>query len=42
MGNVSHASVHGIGMVNLKFTLGKIVQLKNVHHDPSMHKNPSI
>jgi hypothetical protein len=39
MGNGSHASVHGIGMVDLKFTPGKIMQLKNVQHVPSMHKN---
>jgi hypothetical protein len=26
----SHASVHGVGMVDLTLTLGKIVQLKNV------------
>jgi hypothetical protein len=26
-------------MVDLKFTSGKIVQLKNVHHVPSMNKN---
>jgi hypothetical protein len=30
MGNVSHASVHGVGTVDLKLTSGKIVQLKNV------------
>jgi hypothetical protein len=30
MGNVSHASVHGVGTVDLKLTLRKIVQLKNV------------
>jgi hypothetical protein len=29
----------GIDMVDLKFTSGKIVQLKNVQHVPSMHKN---
>ena len=34
MGNGSHASVHGVGMVDLKFTLGKIVQ-----HVPSINKN---
>jgi hypothetical protein len=27
MENGSHASVHGVGMVDLKLTLGKIVQL---------------
>jgi hypothetical protein len=37
MGNGSHASVHG--MVDLKLTLGKIVQLKNMHHVPSINKN---
>ena len=30
MGNGSHASVRGVGMIDLKFTSGKIVQLKNV------------
>lgn len=30
MGNGSRASVQGVGTVNLKFTLGKTVQLKNV------------
>jgi hypothetical protein len=39
MGNGSHASVHGTGTVDLKFTSGKIVQLKNVQHVPSIHKN---
>src|SRR5438128_4301818 len=39
MGNGSHASVHGVGTVDLKFTLGKIVRLKNVHHVPSINKN---
>ena len=39
MGNGSHASVHGVGTVDLKFTLGKIVQLKNVQHVPSIRKN---
>jgi hypothetical protein len=38
MGNGSNGSVHGIGMVDHNFTLGKIVQLKNVWHVPSMHK----
>ena len=32
MGNGSYASVRGVGMIDLKFTLGKIVQLKNVQH----------
>jgi hypothetical protein len=39
MGNESHASIHGIGMVDLKFTSRKIMQLKNVQHVPSIHKN---
>jgi hypothetical protein len=39
MGNESHASVHATGTVDLKFTSGKIVQLKNVQHVPSIHKN---
>jgi hypothetical protein len=39
MGNGSHASVRGVGMVDLKFTSGKIVQLRNVQHAPSMNKN---
>jgi hypothetical protein len=39
MGNGSHASVRGVGTVDLKFTSGKIVQLRNVQHVPSMNKN---
>ena len=39
MGNGSHASVRGIGTVDLKFTSGKIVQLRNVQHVPIMNKN---
>ena len=39
MGNGSHASVRGVGTVDLKFTSGKIVQLKNVQHVPSINKN---
>jgi hypothetical protein len=39
MENGSHASVHGVGMVDLKSTLRKIVQLKNVQHVPSINKN---
>jgi hypothetical protein len=34
MRNVSHASVHGVGTVDLKLTSGKIVQ-----HVPSINKN---
>ena len=39
MGNCSHAFVHGIGTVDLKFTSKKIVQLKNVQHVPAIKKN---
>jgi hypothetical protein len=39
MGNGSRASVQGVGTVNLKFTSGKTVQLKNVQHVPSINKN---
>jgi 5,10-methenyltetrahydromethanopterin hydrogenase len=39
MGNGSHASVRGVGMVDLKLTSGKIVYLKNVQHVPSINKN---
>nr|AAP44650.1 putative polyprotein [Oryza sativa Japonica Group] len=39
MGNGSHASVRGVGMVDMKFTSGKIVQLKNVQHVPSIDRN---
>jgi hypothetical protein len=39
MGNGSHASIHGVGTVDLKLTLGKIVQLKNVQHVPSINRN---
>ena len=39
MGNGSHAPVHGVGMVDLKFTSGKIVQLRNMQHVPSIKKN---
>ena len=39
MGNWSHATVRGVGTVDLKFTSGKIVRLKNVHHVPSINKN---
>jgi len=34
MGNGSHATVLGVGSVDLKFTSGKIVRLKNVQHAP--------
>jgi hypothetical protein len=39
MGNGAHASVRGVGTVDLKLTSGKTVQLKNVHHVPSIRKN---
>ena len=39
MGNGSHAFVHGVGTVDLKFTSGKIVRLKNMHYVPSVNKN---
>jgi hypothetical protein len=39
MGNGSHASVHGVSTVDLKLTSGKIVQLKNIQHIPSINKN---
>jgi hypothetical protein len=39
MENGSHASVCGVGTVDLKLTSGKIVQLKNVQHVPSINKN---
>ena len=36
MGNGACAVVHGVGMVDLKLTSGKTVQLKNVQHVPSI------
>jgi hypothetical protein len=39
MGNGSHASVYGVGTIDLKLTSGKIMQLKNVQHVPSINKN---
>jgi hypothetical protein len=39
MENGSHASVRGVGMVDLKLILEKIVQLKNVQHAHSINKN---
>jgi hypothetical protein len=39
MGNGSHASFHGVGMVDLKLTSGKIVQLRNDQHVPSINNN---
>jgi hypothetical protein len=39
MGNKAHASVRGVGTVDLKLTSGKTMQLKNVQHVPSIRKN---
>ena len=39
MGNGSHASVRGVGTVDMKFTSGKIVRLKNVNHVRAINKN---
>ena len=39
MGNGSHVRVLGVGTVNLKFTSGKIVQLKNMQYVPTIKKN---
>jgi hypothetical protein len=39
MGNGSHATVYGVGTVDLKLTSGKIVQLKNMQHAPTIGKN---
>jgi hypothetical protein len=39
MGNGSHAFVHGVGTIDLKSTSGKIMQLKNVQHVPSINEN---
>jgi hypothetical protein len=39
MENKSHVSIHGVGMVDLKLTSGKIVQLKNMQHISSINKN---
>jgi hypothetical protein len=39
MRNGSHASVRGVVTVDLKLTLEKIVQLKNMQHVPSINKN---
>ena len=37
--NRSHARVLGVGMVILKLTSGKTVQLKNMQHVPTIKKN---
>jgi hypothetical protein len=39
MENGARVAVRGVGTVDLKFTSGKTVQLKNVHHVPSIKKN---
>jgi hypothetical protein len=39
MGNGAHARVLAADTVTLKFTLGKIIQLKNMQHVPTMKKN---
>ena len=39
MGNRTRAAVRGVGTVDLKLTSEKTVQLKNVHHVPSIKKN---
>ncbi|XP_071678932.1 uncharacterized protein [Lolium perenne] len=39
MGNGSHATVCGLGTVDLKFTSGMDVRPKNVHHVPPINKN---
>ena len=39
MGNGARAAICGVGTVDLKLTSGKTVQLKNVHHVPSIKKN---
>jgi hypothetical protein len=36
IGSGAHASVRGVGTVDLKLTSGKTVQLKNVQHVPSI------
>jgi hypothetical protein len=39
MGNALYVTVLGAGTVDLKFISGKIMQLKNVQHVPSIKKN---
>jgi hypothetical protein len=39
MENKSHTSVHGVEMIYLKLTSGKIMQLKNMQHVPFINKN---
>jgi hypothetical protein len=39
MENESHTSIHGVGKIDLKLTLRKIIQLKNMQHVPTINKN---
>ena len=39
MGNGARAAVRGVDTVDLKLTSANTVQLKNVHHVPSIKKN---
>ena len=39
MGDGLHASVIGVDTVDLRFTLGKIMQFKNMQHIPSIKMN---
>jgi hypothetical protein len=39
MGNEARAVVRGIGTIDLELTSGKTMQLKTVHHVPSIKKN---
>jgi hypothetical protein len=39
MGNGSHVHVIGVDTLNMKLTLGKIVQLKNMQHVSTIRKN---
>ena len=39
MGNGARSAVDGVGTVDLNLTSGKTMQLKNVHHVPSIRKN---
>jgi hypothetical protein len=39
MENKSHTSVHGVEMIYLTLTSGKIMQLKNMQHVPFINKN---
>jgi hypothetical protein len=39
MRNGSHAFVHGVGTIDLKLTLRKNMQLKNMQQVPNINKN---